>query len=563
MNLLKIQNDLRSAPDDALASYVANPQPHVPSYLALSELQRRQKMREEYQGQQGEQPSVAEEVIGKEQQGGLAALMGGMQPQMSQPEMPPQMPMPQPEMPMPQPDMMAQAPMPEQAPVMMAEGGLASLPVDEDLYPEEFAGGGLVAFAGGGDVPGFASGAYLPPVSYDPASQYRNARQYEIDRQLMEKYTPSTKGIFGGDDLLSITERERKQREAAEKAGVVTPYDAAIKYYGETSPEGQTLMKRRAAWISGRPDPFTGAPPVGSAKNVRGEGEPGGYPLAAEKLTPAPQPQPQGPKKTLAPSVDVTEQKTIFPEQKEKGIAEYAKELQDFLGTDPSRAGQEERLKKLEGETERQKNVAPWLALAEAGFATAAGGSPFALQNIGVGALTGMKSYGASQRDYQNQLEKLNSLRNDIARADRAEKVAVGKFGAESKQAYEERVAKEKLQAKHDSILMQMNREDNAAKIQAANIAASARGEGRPMSMGDRLKLREEVNAAMAVEEQRILKNIGSNAKDPSSKAYPNYVRQMNQAKQRVLADVMSGGTSMMAEPTTQQSSGIKFLGWE
>lgn len=83
------------------------------------------------------------------------------------------------------------------------------------------------------------------------------------------------------------------------------------------------------------------------------------------------------------------------------------------------------------------------------------------------------------------------------------------------------------------------------------------------MTMGDRLKMREEINTAMQLEEQRILKNIGSNAKDPSSKAYPNYVKQMNQAKERVIADVMSGGTSMMAEPTTQQSNGFKFLGWE
>ena len=77
-------------------------------------------------------------------------------------------------------------------------------------------------------------------------------------------------------------------------------------------------------------------------------------------------------------------------------------------------------------------------------------------------------------------------------------------------------------------------------------------------------KLKEAVDEAMIGEEQKILKDLGSNAKDPSSKAYPNYVARINQARQRVMADIMSGGTSMLETPTSPaKSSGIKFLGWE
>lgn len=36
--------------------------------------------------------------------------------------------------------------------VSMAKGGLSSLPVDEDMFPDEYAGGGIIAFQGGGDI---------------------------------------------------------------------------------------------------------------------------------------------------------------------------------------------------------------------------------------------------------------------------------------------------------------------------------------------------------------------------------------------------------------------------
>lgn len=542
MNLIKVQNELRSVPDEALVGYVQNPQPHVPSYLALSELQRRQEMREKYQGQ-AQQPdtSVAEDVVQKETmpQGGLAAMMGSAQPQQ---------PMPAPEMP--EETMMAQAPM--QQPTMMAEGGLASLPVDDDLYPEEFAGGGMVAFSDGGDVPGYAQGTYIPPVSYDPASQYRNARQFEVDRALKEKYAPSAQGLFGGTDLLDLVAREGQERAAAEKAGVVTPYDAAIKYYGANSPEGQTLMMRRAAWISGRPDPFTGAQPVGSAKNVRGEGETGGRPVARQEAAP----KKEEAKPTTAPRVNVATDKVVFPEQKEKGIADYAKELQDFLGVDPARAGQEERLKKLEGETQRQKDVAPWMALTEAGLAMAAGSSPFAMQNIGSGALMGVKAYGTAQREYQSQLEKLNSLRNDIAKADRAEKVAIGKFGADSKQAYEERVAKEKLLDKEMAARYRIAQLQELGDDRRAAMVLMGKTAEKQPTLTEKINLEKYLDEQMPAIQERAKQGLGGNADKPGSRNYNEYQRRIQEERNKI-ARGFSGGVSvsnpsLVYDPTTK-----------
>jgi hypothetical protein len=123
--------------------------PEVPPYLALGELQRRelsQKQMATAQGaQQGPQPSVKEQV---EQKAGLMALQQMQQQQMAQQQAMPRGPMPAP----------AGVPQPEAQPqqeMMMARGGLAGIPVRRDMF--EYAGGGIIAFANGGDTMGTPS----------------------------------------------------------------------------------------------------------------------------------------------------------------------------------------------------------------------------------------------------------------------------------------------------------------------------------------------------------------------------------------------------------------------
>ena len=62
MNIIKLQDELRGVPDNALIGYVQNPTGNVPSYLALSELQRRKDMRAKYQAQQTPETSVADDL---------------------------------------------------------------------------------------------------------------------------------------------------------------------------------------------------------------------------------------------------------------------------------------------------------------------------------------------------------------------------------------------------------------------------------------------------------------------------------------------------------------------
>ena len=115
MNIVKLQNALKNIPDESLIGYVQNPTGQVPTYLALSELQRRKNMKEKYESaQQAPETSVAEDLT-QASTSGLAMLAKNPQ---------------------------SGAPMSQ---------GVADLPVPDDMYQEDsFAGGGIVAFADGG-----------------------------------------------------------------------------------------------------------------------------------------------------------------------------------------------------------------------------------------------------------------------------------------------------------------------------------------------------------------------------------------------------------------------------
>ena len=114
-NILQMQEILKSVPDQRLMQEMQQPTGRAPQYLVMTEIQRRKKVRDEYQGQvQDQQTTVAEDMVmgPAPQQPPMASA--GMPPQMSQ-SMPPQMPQSMP------PQM--QPPMAAAQPPMNMEGG--------------------------------------------------------------------------------------------------------------------------------------------------------------------------------------------------------------------------------------------------------------------------------------------------------------------------------------------------------------------------------------------------------------------------------------------------------
>jgi hypothetical protein len=130
MNIIQIQDRLKGVPDDALIGYVETPTGEVPSYLALSELQRRKDMRARYQAQAEPEKSISEQLIAESMPQGLGAMMPTGIPEA------------------PQEGVGAPPPQPEMSPDMMTQAGVGSLPAPN--IGQNYAGGGIVSFGLGG-----------------------------------------------------------------------------------------------------------------------------------------------------------------------------------------------------------------------------------------------------------------------------------------------------------------------------------------------------------------------------------------------------------------------------
>jgi hypothetical protein len=144
MNLVQTQYHLRDLPDAEIKAFADGKDPAtVPEWLAASEMQRRQRM--EMASSKAPQKSVKEKL---EETMGLKALQAQRQQQASQ-----QMG----EQAMAMPTIPENVPQPEDQPEVQeaAAGGLmrgiAQLPV-EMFHQAAYAGGGIVAFEGGGDI---------------------------------------------------------------------------------------------------------------------------------------------------------------------------------------------------------------------------------------------------------------------------------------------------------------------------------------------------------------------------------------------------------------------------
>lgn len=124
MNLIELENLVKSVPDEYLTKEVQQPTGKIPPFLALSEIQRRKDMRQRYEAQQGavEKPTIAEQIVG-----GIGSLP---QPQVGAPPPP-------------------AIPGGMGAPPVAA--GAAPMPTPPG-QPQGFAAGGLVGYAEGGKV---------------------------------------------------------------------------------------------------------------------------------------------------------------------------------------------------------------------------------------------------------------------------------------------------------------------------------------------------------------------------------------------------------------------------
>jgi hypothetical protein len=420
MNIIKLQNMLRGVPDDALINYVQNPQGEVPSYLALSELQRRKDTRAKYQAEQVPESSVAED-LGQEatqNQGGLAMLAG--QPQQD-----------------------------------MAEQGVAGLDTG-DMYDEEnFAGGGIVAFAPGGPVypnyEGPSTSAIGRGVDYITGGLkgYVNKKSQlmDIQRQI-ESLQPN---LF---ESLTPSELSTRKSQIAE----LKAQQDAIR-----NPSSGYVYKPDEKAV----DPTMKSYVEQEAMRIK-EGKGKGLNLLTEEEKAKLLKDQAAKNKPADTKGNVPAQQTA--ESDEDYLRRRMALFKEAMGPNEDRTKLQEKIDKMEKRAARQEELAPYMALTEAGFKTMAGTSPFALTNLGAGAQAGLQSYGAAQDKMAALEEKRYALMNEAAKADRAEKQAIAKFGFDSEEAKMNRDQKERFGLAELELKREANRltkEFNTARIGA------------------------------------------------------------------------------------------------
>jgi hypothetical protein len=349
MNIIQLQDRLKGVPDQALVGYVENPTGEVPTYLALGELQRRKDMRERYQADKQPEPSVAEQLIEETKPQGIAGMAPGMAP--------------------PAQGVGAPQPQPEMTPDMIASSGVGALPAGN--VGQNYAGGGIVAFADGGYT--------LDPYGLDPLNVG------VLEEQIAEEdYTVKTPNEMTPEEMLR-NPLNTADLAKADSLKVVTP---------TVEVEEEKIVETAPA--------------------------------------PAPKPEPE----------------VVTEVPQEKSLPDYVAEFKALMGTDEYRTRLDERMSEMDKQLARKEEMAPYMALTEAGLAIAAGESPNAFTNVAAGATRGIKSYTEASKDLevlrQKRLENLNAL----AQADRAEELAALQYGKDSQQFAETQQLKQALKIK-------------------------------------------------------------------------------------------------------------------
>ena len=436
MNIIKLQNQLKGVPDDALVGYVQNPTGQVPTYLALSELQRRKEMRSKYQANQPEEKSVAEDLV-QEAQPGIMSLPEGQPMQ------------PQPEMPMEQ----------------MAQGGLATLDVG-DMYNEaNYANGGIVAFAG-------PEGSYVDPALYGSPTQeslpwYSGISDW-LNRNL--DWSATNKAMRERADKGWPNEISNPFLSGQPRTDILQEY-LDIKQKVATG-KGTYQDIERMKQIEGQGVPPTREPGGGGwTKEKQAEADA----KAAKEKADADRAAKDKAYKNLASNIGAGGAK-----EKVKSLADYANEYRDVVGTDPMQAKLMERLEKMDSRAAKMEEQAPWMALAQAGFEMASarpeyGKGQSALADIARGATAGVKSYSDAKDKMTALEEKRFGLMADMAKAQRAEQLAIASKGADSRDAQLAREQQYKIHQEDQALKVKLSMIEGAFDLQKTQATIAAK----------------------------------------------------------------------------------------
>jgi hypothetical protein len=290
--------------------------------------------------------------------------------------------------------------MPQQEPVMAADGGLMSLPVDDAMFQPSYNAGGIVAFADGGVA---SSGE----ESTSPAGRWyqsqrqealRTGAEYEeaqrLRNKITEQYGPKA-GLFGVFMSQTDAEREAAKNVMSRLPRLSVPELRAI---AEQGPSALPAVQPPAAQPSAvkpdikLPDTAVARPPLPSMEEIQAGAAGAGAPRTPTIGLPA------------APKVGSARAgiEPVLGEYRQRAD-ERQKQLTASIGENRLQGkvfeGYEKQLRADAEAAGAEKEDAKNMALLKAGLAIMSGSSPNAFENIGKGAMAGVADYQAAFKD--------------------------------------------------------------------------------------------------------------------------------------------------------------------
>jgi hypothetical protein len=366
---------------------------HVPHDIALLAGMRIDRLSKP-QGNPGPQPTVLEKEFAPQQQMAPQGLAQLQQPQMPQqpPQMPPQM----------------------QQPVQAAEGGLMQLPVGDMFNENSYAGGGIIAFDEGGDVPRFdglsgslvgidpaiATLARTMGISYEKAAQLKKQTEQPANASMGDPYKNAMLRSMG---LAS----EKEATVNPQTNNLVDSQDIKNMLSLSAKPKREIPTLASSTIDQDRKD---------TPKSYKPEAGLGAYKDLAYKPY----------------SIDeAMYDKSLMPKRTaQEGVLAF----KNMMGEDEGLKGLKGKFTDMEERSKAEELQAPWMALARAGFGMMGGKSQYALSNIAEGATAGLSDYAASKDKLRAAEEKRFGLQAQIAQAERAEQRDAVKYGVDSEQ---------------------------------------------------------------------------------------------------------------------------------
>lgn len=295
--------------------------------------------------------------------------------------------------------------------------GIGSLPANM-----EFADGGIVAFADGGDVEHYQVGGSTYETPYDRRNRLLReqaaAQTVYADESSTPDFIAGDGGYYAkpleaearsGSPILQRfvdwagrnVERDPETGEVVRKSQAPTPISSVNDTYNPAT------ATRRADFATAT-SPASATASTAASGIARLPGAAGAPTVGGDMVSRA--------KKTASEIYDTTGIDKLL--QEKQGLVDArAAELRKGLESRPTEKaylGLEQSLKKEEAAEAGEKDRATGMAIFKAGLAMMSGSSPYALQNIGKGAMVGAEEYGSAIKEFKKAAKDRQKLMAEI-----------------------------------------------------------------------------------------------------------------------------------------------------